>query len=99
VKNAPLARLAIGMALPAKADASGPAGFFSLMMKNVMATESTEKHGKIKHALEFLPCPSVDSVATKNTGAQPDLSASIMIKLHRYSYFFKLVMTNVMATV
>jgi hypothetical protein len=85
VKNAPLARLGSGIAVPAKADASGPAGFFNLMVTNGMATESTEKHGKIKQALEFLPCPSVDSVAIRNTGAQLALSASVMIKLHRYS--------------
>ena len=86
MKHAPLAHPGLGIALPAKADASGSAGFFNLMMRDCMATESTEKHGKIKQALEFLPCPSVDSAAmNKNTRAQPDLSASVMIELHRYS--------------
>jgi hypothetical protein len=47
-----------------------------------MATESTEKHGHTQYPLEFL---SVDSVANdKRTDSQPDLSASVIVKLKHY---------------
>jgi hypothetical protein len=38
------------------------ASLFNLMM-DMMATESTEKHGNKLHPREAFPCPSVDSVA------------------------------------
>ena len=58
--------------------------FFDLMMTDIMATESTEKHGNNEKPFEFFPCLSVDSVAiNKNTGTQLVLSASVIIKLTR----------------
>jgi hypothetical protein len=54
-------------------------------MTDIMATESTEKHGKNQHPLQLFPCPSLDSVARrKNTGAQLNLSASVIVTLKAY---------------
>jgi hypothetical protein len=56
------------------------------MMTDRMATESTEKHGKTcKEILIGIGCfrvfPWIPWLMTKKTGSQPDLSASIIIKL------------------
>jgi hypothetical protein len=57
--------------------------FVNLIMTDIMATESTEKHGNNQAHSNF-PCSSVDSVAIKNTGTQLDLSASGIIELKAY---------------
>jgi hypothetical protein len=62
-------------------DRTGPLALFQ-SDNDGMAAESTEKHGNNQYPLEFFRCPSVDSVANeKKEASQPDLSASVIVKL------------------
>ena len=54
----------------------------NLMVSHLVATKSTEKHGKNEHALELFPCPCV--AMNKKVDTRLELSVSVVIKLKEY---------------